>query len=408
MRLSRWRAVLTVSLKLCLLEVYTNRSRSFITSLGIFLGVAALLFNLAFVRGMDDDLRSGMEKVGGLNVITLQAAEPVTPDEKTLFQRSPGLSIAEAEQLVEEFSYVNSTIRRKDLNWKRFHAAGKRSHGKLTAVGTEYLEVYNYQVSHGRTLSEEDMTKRKHVCLIGSRLAERLFEGSGKALGKSLQVRGILLQVVGIIHSSTHRDRRAMECLFPFSTYATRFREATRGLSEVSLLLSSSVYVEQARNELSRRVQSLHRGVKDFEVEASLDKIREMQTASQGMKIILWSVAVISLVVGGISIMNIMFATIGDRIREIGVRKALGARRVDLFMQFLIEAVLVCFVGGIPGMIVGSSVTMMREGLLPYMPRLTVEDYAVAFSFTVIAGLLSGLFPAMRAARMQPVEALRY
>jgi ABC-type antimicrobial peptide transport system permease subunit len=153
---------------------------------------------------------------------------------------------------------------------------------------------------------------------------------------------------------------------------------------------------------------ALHRGIEDFEVEINLDKIKEMQTAALGMKAVLWSIAVISLLVGGISIMNIMFATIGDRIREIGIRKALGARDDDIFAQFLIEAVTVCFLGSIPGMLLGASITLMPEGIFPFDPTLTGTDYTVAVVFTLVAGILSGLFPALRAAKLLPVDALRF
>jgi putative ABC transport system permease protein len=120
------------------------------------------------------------------------------------------------------------------------------------------------------------------------------------------------------------------------------------------------------------------------------------------------TIAVITLLVGGISIMNIMFATIGDRIREIGIRKALGAKSSDVFMQFLIEAVTLCMVGGFPGLLLGTSVTLLPEGVFPFIPRLAAIDYTIAVIFTILAGVCSGMVPAMRAADMEPVDALRY
>ncbi|MBD3316562.1 MAG: FtsX-like permease family protein, partial [Chitinivibrionales bacterium] len=176
----------------------------------------------------------------------------------------------------------------------------------------------------------------------------------------------------------------------------------------VAVLLESVDYVDRAKRDLHTAVKIDHRGVEDFKIDASYDKIKEMEAASRGMKVILWSIAAISLIVGGVSIANIMFATIGDRIREIGVRKALGARSHDLFVQFMIESVLVCLVGGAPGMLLGGLVTLAPKETFPIVPALTIGDYAAALGFTVAAGLSSGLFPALRAATMQPVEALRY
>lgn len=408
MKSTRLKTIFLVNLKLCILEIYTNRTRTIITTLGIFLGVAALLANLAFVRGMDDDLKENMERIGGLNIITVRTVEPVTREEKLKFQFSPGLSVAEAEDLVRDVPYLKAVLQSKDLSWNRMTAKGKRSWGKLIAISREYLDAYNYSVSRGRDFTEEDIMKRRPVCIIGKRLSKRLFGEGVNPIGETLLIRNIPLTVIGIIHTENVRNERASECLFPFSVYAQRFSNAGRHLSEISLLLTDSDYVKQAQRELTHKYLAKHRGVKDFEIEASIDKLKEMEMAAKGMKIILWSIAAISLIVGGISIMNIMFATIGDRIREIGIRKALGAQRHDIFTQFMIEAILVCFVGGIPGMILGALVTVVPPGFFPYIPRLAVLDYSIAFGFTVFAGIFSGLFPALRAANMQPVEALHY
>ncbi len=408
MNLSRLKTIFFVNLKLCLLEIYTNRSRTFITTLGIFMGIAALLVNLAFVRGMDDDLRANMERIGGLNIITVRKVEPVTAEEKMQFQNSPGLSIEEALEIADEVPYVTSVIIKKDLSWSRIKAKGNRTHGKLIAVTNEYLRAYNYAVAKGRTFSDEDMIRHRQVCLIGRRLSKRLFGEGYNPVGETIRIKKIPVQIIGVIHTENDRNERAAECIFPYSVYAMRFRDAKRNMSEISLLLESSSYARKAQNDLAKLFQAKHRGVKDFEVEASIDKLKEMETAALGMKIILWSIASISLIVGGISIMNIMFATIGDRIREIGIRKALGAQPLDVFTQFLIEAVLVCIVGAIPGILLGSSVTLAPEDFFPYIPRLTILDYSIAFGFTIAAGIFSGMFPALKAARMQPVEALRY
>jgi putative ABC transport system permease protein len=400
--------MLSVNLRLCILEISSGAGRTAITTLGLFLGIAALLINLSFVRGMDDDLRAAMERIGGLNIVTVRRLDPTTPQEAKLFQRSPGLSFDEAEEAVEGLSYVKTLLRFNEIGWVHINGQGTRSHGNLIACSPGYLTTYNYSVSRGRLLNEEDMRGRRNVCLIGTRLSQRLFSGSDP-IGRRLTIRNYSLTVAGLLATSGNmRSRRDIECCIPFPLYASRFENAEKNLEAISIVLSGTEYVEQARAELTRRFQALHRGVTDFEIEMSADKIREMRTASLAMKIVLWSIAFISLLVGGISIMNIMFATIGDRIREIGIRKALGARKYDIFTQFLLEAVLVCFFGGIPGMALGAAIVFAPEGLFPYIPRLTPADFTIAFGFTLAAGILSGLFPAMKAANMQPVEALQY
>jgi putative ABC transport system permease protein len=155
-------------------------------------------------------------------------------------------------------------------------------------------------------------------------------------------------------------------------------------------------------------MRELHRGVVDFSVETNVEKLKDMEATNAGIQVVLAAIALISLCVGSISIMNTMFGTIGDRIREIGLRKALGARRRDLFTQFLIEAVLLSAVGGVPGILLGAAFTLFPAGTFPFEPALTALDYTITILFIVVAGLSSGVFPALKAANMEPVDALRY
>jgi ABC-type lipoprotein release transport system permease subunit len=400
--------IVAVNFRLCIIEITSSISRTVITTLGLFLGVVSLLVNLAFVRGMDDDLRANMEQIGGLNILTVRQVEAETPREQKRFQRSPGLGFDELDSICADLPYVATVIRSHELGYEHLSGSGNRSYGYVIACDSSFFPTFNYTVAQGRLFTENDLRNRSPVCVIGSRVAERLFPGTNP-IGRRITLhRTYSLTVVGLFESKSVRSRRDIECCIPFPLYASRFRNSERNLESVSIVLTSSDAAEQARGTLSQRIKAAHRGVEDFTVELSADKIREMRNASMAMKIVLLSIAFISLLVGGISIMNIMFATIGDRIREIGIRKALGARRYDLFIQFLLEALLVCCFGGLPGMVLGALIVFIPEGVFPYDPRLTSADFTVAFGFLIISGILSGLFPALRAASMQPVEALRY
>ncbi|MFP4417235.1 MAG: ABC transporter permease [Fibrobacterota bacterium] len=400
--------MLSTNVRLCILEIVSNKARAFITSLGIFLGVASLLVNLAFVRAMEENLLENMERIGGLNIITAKMIEPITREEKVMFQRSPGLTVGDGQILEREIPEIVGVVKQHDFHWERFSSEGKQTGGILKAVDENFFSVYNYSVGSGRTLTPMDLQQKAQVCVVGPRLVERLYENGGDPLGKKLTVNSLTLTIVGVLSSEGMRSRRDMECLFPYSVYQEKIGGIGRAVEELALLVDGSGDIDQVRTRVANRLVALHRGVRDTEIETNADKIQEMKSAQAGIQILLWSIALISLLVGGISIMNIMFATIGDRIREIGIRKALGAQKLDIFMQFIIEAILVCAVGGIPGMLLGALITLAPQGTFPFVPQLTVADYSLAFGFTVMSGFLSGLFPALKAAEMQPVEALRY
>lgn len=404
---SRVKTILSVNLAVCIRELSSNRARSMITSLGIFLGVASLLINLAFIRAMDDDLKDNMERIGGLDIISINKIEAITPKEKLLFKNSGGLTPQDARYCVDEIPEVKSYIEYKNLRWSRVSSEGEQSWAKIVAVTPSYLSAYNYKWDDGRTFNNYDFKQRRQVCIIGKRLSGRLFGKGVNPVGKTIVVRKYPLKIIGTIFSESVQNNRAMEILFPFSLYTSKFGNP-RFMNSINLQLTHSMHSSKAITSIRNALKGRHRGVEDFAVEANTDKIAEMKAAAVGMKVLLWTIASISLLVGSISIMNIMFATIGNRIKEIGIRKALGAQRRDIFMQFIVESIIVCFLGGIPGVIVGSSFTLIPAGIFPFNPRLASIDYGVAVGFIIFAGFCAGIFPALKAASMEPVDALRY
>jgi putative ABC transport system permease protein len=400
--------VFSTSFRLCLIELGSNKARTFITSFGIFLGVASLLSNLAFVRGMDDNMRRQMESIGGLNIITVDGKRPETPEEKLAFQFSPGLTLNDGYTLAERVSYIKTFLVQVDLHWQGIKGNGKSGWGRVKAVGPDHLGAYNYKIDRGRVFTADDFNKKSKVCIVGMRVAKALFGEGVDPTGQQVTASGITFTVIGTIKSENDHDRKAGELLMPYPVYQLKYGGSKNTVGEVVFALHSSQQAAAAKREIGNQMRMLHRGVEDYEIEVNVDKIKEMEKASLGMKVLLGAIAVISLVAGGVSIMNIMFATIEDRIREIGVRMALGARAGDIFTQFVIEAVLISFVGGFLGMFLGSAITFLPEKVFPIRPFLDPTDYLVALGFTMLAGVVSGLFPALKAARMQPVEALRY
>ena len=394
--------------RLCFIEIWSNKTRSFLTSFGIFLGVTALLVNIAFIRAIDDNVRSSMEKIGGLNIITLKRKTPSDKNQEREFERSPGLRLKDADVLAQRLSYIRSVLPCEEVPWRTISAEGKRAPARICAIGPEHQRAYNIEIAEGRGLTPEDHLLKRNICIMGKRVAQRLFGAKTSPVGKQIVMNQTTFIVAGLIKTDDEFSSKARYVYFPHTLYTYRFGGQSGEVDEIALELKGSEFTEQAISDISRILHTLHRGIDDVDVETNLDKVNELRAASTGIKVLLISIAVITLVVGGISIMNIMFAAIGDRIREIGIRKALGAQQQDLFLQFIIEAILLCFVGGIPGLILGSMITLFPDGIFPINPVLTISDYMVAVGFTIITGVVSGLSPAIGAAKMQPVDALRY
>ena len=408
MSLSRAVSVPAINARLCLIEIFSNIGRTFLTSLGIFLGVAGLLINLSFIRGMDNDLKHNMEMIGGLKLLTVRSIEAENLKEKLEFQRSPGLTVEELRKLSVRLPNIEAVMPFADLRWRPMSWKGTQQWGRLLAVGGHYAEAHNYEMDAGRWFTRPESETGALVCVVGADIAERLFGDTANPVGKKIVLESLPFTVVGRFVTEGMYDHRGREVIAPYSVYEEHVGGHRRTREEIRLLLHDSEKAPRTQRELRRMLLQQHRGAEDFEIEASSDRINEMRNARRGFTVLLWCIAAITLLVGGISIMNIMFATIGERVREIGTRKALGARASDLFVQFVFEAVLVCLAGGLPGMLLGTAITLAPEGLFPYEPELRAADYLLAMGFTVAAGAVSGLFPALHAAGMEPVEALAY
>lgn len=394
--------------RLCLIEIFSNKMRSFISAFGIFLGVASLLVLLSFMRGLNKGVMESIVNMGGLDIISISKLEPQTKEDELSFRKSPGLLLNQAERLKSEIPDIELLMPEYTHGRVEISAAGKNEHGMAVAVSPYHFSQFNYELSSGREFTAEDFERASRVCVIGRRVAEEIFPDVPDPVGRSLNFMNTRFQVIGLLYTENRWDRRSRSLLYPFATYVRDLGGGSGKISNVKLKVRGLENLQAVKERIREKLMVMHRGVEDFDVVLNDDKIKDMEDTGRAIRILIIVVAALSLITGGVSIMNIMFATIGDRIREIGVRKALGAHRSDLFTQFLIEAVLLCFVGGLPGLFFGSIPSLLPKEWFPMEPNLVALDYFLCVLFILLVGLFAGLFPALKAARMRPIEALQY
>ncbi len=403
---TRFFVLIVMNMKLCVLEIFSNLRRTIITSFGIFLGMASLLVLISFMRGMQKMVDDELVRMGGLNIVKVKTIAAQDAEERALFQRSPGLRLDQFMQLKNEIGNIDKLLLESDTG-VRVSAMGRETRSRITALTPDHFPIYDYKISSGRIISQEDMNRAALVCVIGQRVADQLFRGVNP-LGSSLNFMGKSFIVVGIIKTETAWDRRARSILYPYSVYKKYFASGTGEIKDLSFSIKDVSKLTSITDSIKERLTMLHRGVEDFEVVLNETRIEEQKKTSFALNALLTVLAILSLLIGGIGIMNIMFATIGDRIREIGLRKALGARKSDLFTQFLLEAIIVTSFGAIPGIVLGSVPALFLGPYLPIEPMISSNDYLLSLFFTIVTGILSGLFPAIKAASMNPVEALTH
>jgi len=418
--------------KLGLNNLRLHKLRSLLTSLGIIFGVAAVICMLSISEGASADELRMIELLGTKNIIINSVKPPQTT------QASQGNSnLIEYGITREDVTIIQETVPRIAHVVPLKTVAYKTRHGEFQAaldvVGTTpaFFDIVNVSVARGRPITTQDITERSNVCVIGEHVRRELFpfeDPLGETLLADRFPSAVPLTVVGILEEvqTAGAPRRGVEernlnreIFVPFDTALTQFGEITRrmgaGSRELIKMQYSGLYVtvedlEQVIpvSKMIERVLEHGHENRDYEVKVPLARLQLAQKKKRNNQLTLGFIAGISLLVGGIGIMNIMLATVTERTREIGIRRALGARQRHIAVQFLVETVVLSTTGGVVGVCLGLFGAHFVSRFAEWETIVSAWSVAVSFSLSVLVGIFFGMYPAVSAAKLDPIEALRY
>ena len=425
--------------------------RSLLTVLGIFIGVASVIWLLAIGEGISKQAQEQIESLGADNIIV----RSIKPPNEVLSQNSQGrgmqipqygLTREDFDRLAETIPTVKQAIPVREIR-QTFQKGRHQVDGRLVGCTPEYMEITKLTLLDGRFINEQDNEQARDYCVLGAKAAELLFPteeplGQLVRLGENYnyKVIGVMAErapSAGIGGSFAAQDF-SLDVYIPLNTLRVRigdtvvirrsgsFEGETVQLSQITLKIDSTDHVMET-SELIKMLLKDHHKYEDYGVTVPLELLEQAKTTRMMFAIFMGMMAGISLVVGGIGIMNIMLATVTERTREIGIRRALGAKRQDIIRQFLIETIVLSVVGGGLGVLVGLTCRPMTVGAMA-LPRYANPDainslpaiiqemkpiivywsIPLAFFISVLIGVIFGLYPAMRAAKMDPIEALRH
>ena len=390
--------------------IRANALRSFLTTLGIIIGVSAVIAMVALGEGAQRNVEERISRMG-TNVLTIRA------DQRRFGGVSTGdtedLEVADAEALrsgagglLTISPEISSRVQLSYLRWN--------SNNQVRGVWPEYFGMYNLNIEYGEIFDQGHVQGRRRVAVLGFGVPEALETPAALLVGKTIQVRGQPFEVIGVLEEkgAAGFNRPDDVVYVPTSTAQYRVFGGRSRLSSIFAQVSSAEAMDEAYGEIDRILRREHRirpGENvDFRIRNSSDLVETFNATTQTFTLLLAGIAGISLLVGGIGIMNIMLVSVTERTREIGVRKALGATRRAILFQFLIEALVLCVMGGLLGVAVGfggAEVLTRTQGWETVVSR-TIVIAAVLFSAGI--GLFFGIWPAQRAAKLDPIDALRY
>ena len=405
------------SLLRALASLSAHKLRSVLTMLGMIFGVGAVIAMLSIGAGAERQALEMIRRMGISNLLV--RAKEFRPDElQEVRKKSVGVSLRDAAGIEEAVPGVAFTGPRVNVNPWSVRAPGGKSEAKVSGVSFRHAELVSLPLSAGRFLTKEDEDRHAQVCVLGDAARSDLF-GQAPALGRDLKVNDVWFTVVGVLAPSGGTSdsfqgvavgSTAREVLVPYTTVLRKLdRDPLESpLSELVVKLDDGTSPTEAARVAAGLLDRLHGGASDFELVVPEALLAQSRKTQRLFNVVMGCIAGISLLVGGIGIMNIMLATVLERTREIGIRRAIGARRKDVLVQFVVEAFALSALGGLLGVVLGVLIAKVVAASAGWPTVVTLFSLLLSTGVSGAVGLLSGFYPALRAASIDPIEALRY
>lgn len=399
-------------LKIAFQALSNNKIRAFLTMLGVIIGVASVIAMLAIGQGSKISIQKEISDMGS-NMIMIYPGGEMIGGVRVASSSMQTLKLENYEALRNECIYI-SAISPMVSSSVQLISGSNNYPTSVNGVGPDYLQVRHMKISQGEMFSEEDIKTSAKVCVIGSTIVENLFPDGSDPIGEIIRCNQIPLKVVGILESKGYNTMGVDQddvVLSPYTTVMKRMLSQTH----VSCIFASAVSEDMTDAAVEEILTILRREHKIKKNEKDLVSIRTQQevssmlnTTTSLMTTLLACIAGISLVVGGIGIMNIMYVSVKERTKEIGLRMSVGARSIDILAQFLIESVMISISGGLIGVFLGCGISMFIKHIAQW--PIEIQSWSVVLSFAVctFTGIFFGWYPSKKAADMDPIEAIRY
>lgn len=399
-------------MKVSLRALYANKLRSALTMLGIIIGVFAVIIMVAIANGATQSVTANIQGLGS-NLLIVSAGQSSFGGVRGGAGSANTLTMEDVAKVRAAGSAVKAVAPVVNTNAQVVYGTGNTS---TSVMGTtaEYADVRSIKIAQGRFITEEDIAKSTRVAVVGPTVVENLFgDANADIIGKNIKLNNIPYQVVGVTVSQGSSGMTNNDDMIyaPISSVQSRL-VGSKSVRQIYIEAESAQLMTEAQDQVTYALQLAHKiqsgQENDFTITNQAEVLESMEEISQTMTLLLGGIAGISLLVGGIGVMNIMLVSVTERTREIGIRKAIGAGEGDILFQFLIESVVLSLIGGMLGILLGWGGSMVASKLFGVTTSVSLSSVGIAFGFSALIGIVFGVVPAKKAAAMNPIEALRY
>lgn len=404
--------------KIAIRAIAANKMRSFLTALGIIIGIAAVITMLAIGQGSKASIKANIAEMGS-NMIMISPGADMRGGVRQDASSMETLKQADYQSIKEDCNYISAISPTVNSSGQWIYG-NNNTQSSIYGVNQDYLSIRQLKVADGEMFTDTDIKAAAKVCILGQTVVDYLFPDGSDPIGKVVRFNSIPLRVVGVLqkkgYNSMGMDQDDL-VLAPYTTVMKRILAQTYlgGIVCSAITEEASQPAQDQISEILRRNHKLKDATETTEADEDDFNIRSQEEISSMMNstmstitILLGSVAGISLLVGGIGIMNIMYVSVTERTREIGLRMSVGARGIDILNQFLIEAILLSVTGGIIGVILGVSLSLSLNAFLHIATQIEPWSIIMSFAVCTFTGVFFGWYPAKKAARLDPIEAIRY
>ena len=399
-------------LKIALRALANNKLRGFLTMLGIIICVASVITMLAIGQGSKRSIQAQISEMGS-NMIMIQPGADMRGGVRQDASAMETLKLQDYEDIVNETRYVSATSPSVNSSGQAIYGANNAP-TTVYGISPDYMEIRRYEVEDGDMFSDQDVQTAAKVCVIGKTVVDNLFPGGENPVGKVIRFQKLPFRVVGVLKSKGYNSMGMDQddlILAPYTTIQKKILAITH-LQGITCSALKEEYTDQAIDEISEILRRNHRLRETDDDDFTIRSMQELSTmltsTTDIMTTLLAAVAGISLLVGGIGIMNIMYVSVTERTREIGLRMSIGAKGMDILAQFLIESILISVTGGLIGVLFGVGAALIVN-VVAHFP-IYIQPWSVLLSFVVctVTGVFFGWYPAKKAAQLDPIEAIRY